>query len=232
MTDTPTLFPDGDVPGRDWPLGQTLRFDPVYLRSKLPSESMWPAELDSLPCGAGKYRLLSRQDVFNIADRAAVEVDPASAAQLHVAIVAWGAGEKAQRIVRGLFPLHEPGAPEKLSTALKLVRGQGALSGYRALYKGGSLKINRLAAGFFTKFLYFAGYDAKPAVGRPLIYDSRVVRGLNRVTDGEWLEDGPVDMYGRYIDLAADCARELKTPPDVIERRLFELGGQFRESVD
>lgn len=122
MTDVPpTLFPGGDVPGRDWSVGQTLRFDPTYLRSKLPSESMWPDELTSLPSGGGKYLLVSRQDVFSIADRAAAEGDPTSAAQLHVAIVAWGASEKAQRIARGLFPLHEPGASEKLSKALNLV---------------------------------------------------------------------------------------------------------------
>ena len=52
-----------------------------------------------------------------------------------------------------------------------------------------------------------------------------MVDGLNRVTDDQWLQDGPADMYGRYIDLAADWAREFQTSPDVIERRLFDLGG-------
>ncbi|MCK5756940.1 MAG: hypothetical protein KAH46_29975 [Mycobacterium sp.] len=211
------------IPGRDWALGQRLRFDPVYLRSKLPHDWMWPPELDALP-GDGKYRALSRQDVFTIADRAAADDDPSSAAQLHVAVIAWGAGDSAQRIVRALFPLQEQGAPEKLAKALKVVRGEGALSGYRALHKRGSLKINRLAAGFFTKFLYFGGYDAKPAVGRPLIYDSRVVTALNKLDDEEWFEDGPSEMYARYIDLATDWAHDLETAPDVIERRLFDLG--------
>ncbi|WP_431839981.1 hypothetical protein [Gordonia hongkongensis] len=214
------------IPGRDWVLGQQLRFDHAYLRDKIPHDWMWPAELDTLP-GNGKYRAVSRQDLFRIADRAAA-ADPASAAQLHVAVIAWGAGDSAQRVVRALFPLQEQGAPEKLAKALHVVRGQGALSGYRALHKRGGLKINRLAAGFFTKFLYFGGYDAKPTVGRPLIYDSRVVAALNKLDDQEWFENGPSEMYARYIDLAADWARDLETTPDVIERRLFDLGASKR----
>ncbi|MGW8813000.1 8-oxoguanine DNA glycosylase OGG fold protein [Gordonia terrae] len=183
---------------------------------------MWPAELDTLP-GDDKYRAVSRQDLFRIADRAAAAADPASAAQLHVAVIAWGAGDSAQRVVRALFPLQEQGAPEKLAKALHVVRSQGALSGYRAMHKRGGLEINRLAAGFFTKYLHF-GYDAKPAVGRPLIYDSRVVAALNKLDDQEWFENGPSEMNARYIDLAADWARDFETLPDVIERRLFDLG--------
>lgn len=218
------LFSDrSNIPDHDWVLRQTLTFDAAYLKEKLPDSRMWPSELDDLP-DDGKWRSISRRDVFGIAERAVLENDPWAASQLHVAIVAWGAGNKAQRIVRALWPLDDPSAPEKFAKALRVVRGEGALSAYRALNKRGSLKVHRLGAGFFTKFLYFGGYDAKPYVGYPLIYDSRVVAALNKVTEDEWFDDGPVDMYERYIDLAKNWAWELDTAPDVIERRLFDLG--------
>jgi hypothetical protein len=54
----------------------------------------------------------------------------------------------------------------------------------RALCSGGRCKVRYLAAGFFTKLLYFGGCGTKPRLGRPLIYDSRVVAALNKWTDG------------------------------------------------
>jgi hypothetical protein len=55
-----------------------------------------------------------------------------------------------------------------------------------------------------------------------LIMDDNVIKALEHVTDSPWrayLED-----YIRYLDLAADYASELQTDPDVIERRLFQIG--------
>jgi len=99
MTYPADLFPQlTSIPGHDWPLRQTLHFDAGYLKEKLPDARMWPAELDDLP-DDGKWRSITRRDVFGIAERAVLEDNPWVASQLHVAIVAWGAGNKAQRIV-------------------------------------------------------------------------------------------------------------------------------------
>lgn len=214
------LFESSEVPSREWVLGQTIRFDPVDIHAKLPDPQMWPSELDDLPDGGGKYRLIARRDVFAIAERAAQEGSSRAAAQLHVACIAWGTSP-GQTLVRALRPLHEAGAADKLARALDVARHDGPVSAYRALCSGGRCKVRYLAAGFFTKLLYFGGYDSKPLLGRPLIYDSRVVAALNKWTDGIWKADGPPEMYSRYLDLAADWGNEAGTDPDVIERALF-----------
>ncbi len=214
------LFPDGLVPDREWVLGQSIRFDPAAVRARLPDAAMWPDELDSASAGSGRYRLVSRRDVFEVATRAAQDGSPIAAAQLHVACVVWGTSP-GLTMVRALRPLSQPDAADKLAKALAVVRSEGPVSAYRALSGRNRLKITGLAAGFFTKFLYFGGYDANALMGRPLIYDSRVVDSLRRMTTDAWEIDGPADMYGRYLDLAADWAHDFNTTPDVIERALF-----------
>lgn len=215
------LFPISEVPQRNWVLSQAIRIDVVALRSQLPDERMWPSELEVLPSGQGKYQFVTRQDVFNIADRAAQAETPWTAIQLHVACVAWGTSP-GLTLSRALKPLSESDAADKLSAALQMVRTQGALSAYRAMSHGGRLKVHNLAAGFFTKFLYFGGYDSKPLLGRPLIYDKNVAAALRKLTgDQHWVSTPTTDVYGQYLDLAADWARELGTAPDVIERALF-----------
>jgi hypothetical protein len=214
------LFSSSEAPGRDWVLSQTIRFDPVDIRAKLPDPRMWPDELDDLPDGGSKYRLIARRDVFAIAERAVQEGSSWAVAQLHVACVAWGTNP-GQPLVRALRPMHEAGVADKLASGVDLAHREGPVSAYRALSAGGRFKVRYLAAGFFTKLLYFGGYDTKPLLGRPLIYDSNVVAALNKWTTGTWTADGPPEMYSRYLDLAADWAREAGTDPDVIERALF-----------
>ena len=220
MAVPPDLFSSGETPGRDWVLSQTIRFDPADIRAKLPDQRMWPDELDDLAGGEGKYRLIARRDVFAIADRAVQEGSSWAIAQLHVACIAWGTNP-GQPLVRALRPMHEAGVVDKLARALDLAHRDGPVSAYRALSGGGRFKVRYLAAGFFTKLLYFGGYDTKPLLGRPLIYDSNVVAALNKWTNDTWKSDGPPQMYSHYLDLAADWARETGTDPDVIERALF-----------
>lgn len=215
------LFPTGAVPQRAWVLSQAIRVDIAELRSKMPDGKMWPAELDELRSEDGRHKLVTRQDVFAIAERAADADTPCAAAQLHVACVAWGTSP-GLTLSRALRPLSEPGVEERLAAALRVVRTEGALSAFRALNPGGRLKVRNLAAGFFTKFLYFGGYDSKPLMGRPLIYDSKVAAALRKLTgDRDWTPAPTADTYGRYLDTGADWARELDTAPDVIERALF-----------
>nr|WP_052960290.1 hypothetical protein [Mycobacterium sp. EPa45] len=70
--------------------------------------------------------------------------------------------------------------------------------------------------------MYFAGYDAKPHMSPPLIMHDNVIEGLARVTQQPWR--ATVEDYLRYIDLSEDMADKHNTTPDVIERRLFDLG--------
>ncbi len=93
------------------------------------------------------------------------------------------------------------------------------------MHWGGSCKLSDVGPSFFTKFLYFAGWDSKPYLWQPLIMDDYVLRALNRVTTAKWI-DGSSDDYGRYLDLMKDWAYELGTSEDAIERRLFQLGGR------
>ncbi|WP_032392809.1 8-oxoguanine DNA glycosylase OGG fold protein [Rhodococcoides fascians] len=214
------LFSSSLVPGREWVMSQTIRFDPSDVRAKLPDPRMWPAELDDLANGEGKYQLIARRDVFAVAERAVREGSSWAVAQLHVACIAWGTNP-GQPLVRALRPLHEIGVADKLARGLDVAHREGPVSAYRALGSGGRFKVRYLAAGFFTKLLYFGAYGTKPLLARPLIYDSNVVAALNKWTNDAWRTDGPGEMYSRYLDLAADWASEAGTDPDVIERALF-----------
>jgi hypothetical protein len=174
---------DGVVPSRDSILGQGFWFDPVDRRRRLPDEAMWPPELDACPF-EGKNRFVDRRSVFGIAERA-IETpdDPFSATQLLLASIIWGTEPKGRNAGFRLDGLHQdPDAPRKLTKALHIVRASGAKSAFEAMSWGGGCKVIEIAAAFFTKFLYFGGWDAKPYLWQPLIMDERVIRALNRTT--------------------------------------------------
>lgn len=218
------FFEDG-VPDREWVLSQTIEFDPTYRKVRLPDLRMWPPELDECP-PYGKHHGVDRRRVFTIADRAvATPEDPWSATHLLVAAVLWGTGTRPRNATLRLRCLHDEATPSKLTAAIKNVRQSGAVSGYQSMQWGGANKINDVGPSFFTKFLYFAGWDSKPYLWQPLIMDDYVLRALNRVTGAKWAE-GASDDYGRYLDLAKDWAFELGTSEDAIERRLFQMGGR------
>jgi hypothetical protein len=216
------LFGDSSPPPREeYVLGQGFVRKIEQCQNLLPDESMWPPELDGPRKDGGKIRI-DRKTVFTVANGVPVPVTEAlSAARLHAAIVFWGAppGRPAKRAVR---PLAQATAPHRLTDALNLVRGEGAESAYRALLRGGRLWVNGLGPSYFTKFMYFGGYGAKPYMPQPLIMDDDVIKGLIHVTEQPW--EACLDDYRDYLYLAADVADHLSTEPDVIERRLFEIG--------
>jgi hypothetical protein len=82
------------------------------------------------------------------------------------------------------------------------------------------LNIPWLAASYFTKFLYFAGWDSKPLLGQPLIMDDLVIASLTTLTKQQW-KDESADEYLRYTDLAQDIAYKAKTTADVVEWQLW-----------
>jgi hypothetical protein len=219
----PELFSGEDPPPRDeYVLDQGFWCKPSYCKGVLPDERMWPVELDRASEPGQDRVWIDRKILFEIAERVAGELaDPWAATQLHAAITFWGAraGRSTTRAVR---PLAQDQAATRLSEAIKVVRGEGPASTYKALSWRQRLWISGLGPSYFTKLMYFAGYGAKPHMSQPLIMDDYVIAALNNFTDQPW--QATLEDYLRYIDLAKDWSYELGTEPDVIERRLFQLG--------
>ena len=219
----PDLFDGQDPPLRhDYVLSQGFTRDPAYSKGVLPDARMWPDELDQLPVDAAGRILIHRELVFVIANRAVNELDdPWSATQLQAAITFWGA-PPGQSTTRAAKPLAEPNASPHLTEAIKVARGEGPASAYKALSRHQRLWVPGLGPSYFTKLMYFAAYGAKPYLSQPLIMDDNVIVGLTKVTGRPWAASP--EAYMSYIDLAKDWAYELDTEPDVIERRLFAIG--------
>lgn len=215
------LFGSATPPRDEFVLSQGFVRDVEMCRGLLPDHRMWPRELDGPTVEERRLRI-DRRMIFDIAERVASDIgDPWAASQLHAAIVFWGAppGQSATRAARALA---DPNAPKLLTDAFKELRAAGPKSAYNALSRGGRLWIRGLGPSYFTKFLYFAGYGAKQRMSKPLIMDDNVIAALTQLTHQQWIASA--DDYVRYLDFAADCAYELQTDPDVIERRLFQLG--------
>lgn len=219
----PNLF-DGEVPPPrgEYVLEQGFTRDPKYCRGVLPHEQMWPSEFDELPVNANGRIRIDRALVFVIAQRVITEPEETwSATQLHAAISFWGA-PPGQSTTRAIKPLFEDNASSCLTEAIKVVRGEGPASAYKALSRYERLWVSGLGPSYFTKLMYFAGFGAKPYLSQPLIMDDNVRAGLLKVTGRPWVAS--LEHYMSYIDLVRDWAYEFDTEPDVIERRLFALG--------
>lgn len=219
----PDLFDGEAPPARDeYVLAQGFLRDPAYCKGVLPDERMWPGELDLLPVNTNGRIRIDRNLLFAIAQRAFTEAtDPFAATQLHAAITFWGA-PPGQSTARAAKPFSDEKVLQRLTEAIRVVRGEGPASAYRALSRHQRLWVSGLGPSYFTKLMYFAGYGAKPYMSQPLIMDDNVIAGLIKVTDQQW--EASLDNYVRYLDLAKDWAYEFDTEPDVIERRLFAIG--------
>jgi hypothetical protein len=217
------LFDNPDnIPDRDpYVLGQGFSRNIAKCRALVPDSRMWPEELDGAAINESRLRI-DRRLIFRIAERAqSDEHDDWAAIQLHVAIAAWGAPPGIP-MTRAFRPFSQPNARGRLSEAVRVVRTEGAESAYKAMSRNGKLRIPDLGPSYFTKFLYFAGYGAKPLLSEPLIMDDNVITALAQITKESWTACS--SDYVRYIDAAADWASQYETSPDVIERRLYEIG--------
>jgi hypothetical protein len=222
VTDLPPLLKEKAAPDRtETVLGQAVPFNPQTWKSWLP-DGVWPGELDLLR-GTGRFHRITREDVFRLS--ADVET-PAQAVQCYVAACVWGSGTAGLGVARRARPLRShDDAGERLLKAIRTLREVGAVAAYQRLQKGGDTHLRGLGPAFFTKVLYFAGWDV--AVGpRPLVLDRFVVRALNEQAELSWRTNWTwtADQYGRYLDTVAGWASSWGTTADVVERELFDHG--------
>lgn len=76
------------------------------------------------------------------------------------------------------------------------------MSAYQLLLAG-SNHIDGLGPAFFTKFLYFVGYDHTAKGRRPLVLDQYVAKGLNDIQGlGLPTTGWSSDQYAGYLDWA------------------------------
>jgi hypothetical protein len=207
LTRPPGLFP----PSRDDVLAQAVRFDPARWQRLLPDSALWPAELD----GAN---VVTRETVFAVFGNGDVTHGL-------VAACVWGAGTGAQSVHRRVkvFTHNEQNVLGfRLAAALEVLRESGPVAAYDALRT--RFRIAYLGPAFFTKFLYFAGYDAG-SEPRPLILDRFVAKGLQ----ADWPRAGWTSaQYGEYLRHAHAWAHETGTAPDAVELALFRAGKAYR----
>ncbi|MGN9768826.1 8-oxoguanine DNA glycosylase OGG fold protein, partial [Micromonospora sp. SD12] len=125
--------------------------------------------------------------------------------------------------------LHESGGGSRhLGTALQVLRSKGPEAAYAALHHGGDYRLKRLGPSFFTKLLYFLGWDSTAGDHRPLTLDQYVVIGMNRCRGTSWRPLGPWSAaeYGEYLTWTHERASGWGggTEPDVVERTVWEHG--------
>lgn len=194
-------------PSRDDVLAQGIRFDPARWKRLLPDSALWPAELDG-------STVVTRETVFAVCGNGNVT-------RGLVAACVWGAGTGAQSVYRRVkvFTHNEPDVLGfRLAAALEVLRESGPVAAYDALR--GRLRISYLGPAFFTKFLYFAGYDSG-SEPRPLILDRFVARGLG----AGWPRAGWTSaQYGEYLRHVHAWAQESGAAPDAVELALFTAG--------
>lgn len=204
-------------------LGHTMSLSPAHWLDRLPQTDMWPPALDVLPRGK-KWPEIDRGTLFSMAQEIAT---PLAAVHWYIAVCAWGVGLSARNVTRRVRVLQDnPDAGQRILDATAVLRTEGAVAGYVAYSPGGVGRLRGLGPGFWTKLLYFAGYDHTPDGRQPLILDQYVVAGLNDVAGLGWASDWQwsAAQYDQYLDLVASFAQKWNTTPDVIERALFERG--------
>ncbi len=186
------------------------------------SGSRWPERLrcPEVLTEVGKVSV-SRQELFELA-RSVSSADEALA--LYVYVAGWGVGTKARGVARVAKPLQDNAVGDKLFDAYGWACAGDPVQAYAAMNHGGCCNVKHLGPAFFTKWLYFCGYNTAllNAWTPPLILDARVARALGWSASG-W----SADDYQRYLETAEDI-RAAWCPSaslHVVEFGLFRAGG-------
>ncbi|WP_448072485.1 8-oxoguanine DNA glycosylase OGG fold protein [Georgenia yuyongxinii] len=182
-------------------LHQGFGFSPRHWTSRAPADFRLPAVLAGAPV-RGKWPRVDRRTLLALPRPAT----PRDALDLYVAASAWGTGTKAQRVARCVKVLHEDEVGARLLSALPLLWSEGPSTAYSSMERSGRNKIKHLGPSFFTKVLYFGGYDRAAGGQQPLILDTNVVKGLNDLLGLGWhpAEQWPAQQYTEYLRIAED----------------------------
>ncbi|MFF0251611.1 hypothetical protein ACFYPW_03885 [Micromonospora zamorensis] len=233
MTGTPAgtpLFDEDPPPRGTYIVDHGFRFNPEIWRRRLPDGIDLPAWFGDLP-RAGRWPRITRGDLLRngaAADtgRAAVDVLIGAYAWGHGLPARWGPARLSKVFDRNIGRVEQ-----HLGEALGLLRSGGPLAAYEGLHQGGDHRLRQLGTSFFTKLLYFLGWDSAAGSHRPLIMDQYVVIGLNASRKTAWKPLGPwtADQYGEYLSWAEEIARAwgAGTETDVVERAVWEHGSRL-----
>lgn len=183
----------------------------------LPSATLVPAVLAE-PAAQLQQ---SRQELFDTARKVRTEGD---AVDLYVRVSGWGVANSARGRYRCLQVLRDPEAPRKLLDTAAAARYDDPVETFSRLSWGGDLKIKGYGPAFFTKWMYFTGYDSAAGTS-PLILDQRVAGALGIESGYRWRR---ASSYRAYLEAVPRIRDEWK--PDatdqVIEYALFQAGRQ------
>ncbi|WP_338324113.1 hypothetical protein [Micromonospora costi] len=227
MTATCSPFDDEPPTRERYVLDHGFSFNPTTWRRRLPAPIDLPTFLSGLPLN-GPWPRISRGDLL----RAGAEAHTGRAARdILIAAYVWGHGLPSRRgpaRLQRVLDLNGGDTDRWLGEAVSILRSEGPRAAYEALDHGGRCKLKRLGPSFFTKLLYFLGWNSCSGRQRPLILDRYVVIGLKRCGSVDWPEFGPwtADQYAEYLAWAREKASQwgVETEADVVERRLWEYG--------
>jgi hypothetical protein len=194
-----------------------------WWRRYIDDDRWWPGALNSLPTDPKRsaYERISRRDVFNLA----ADPTPEGRVGLLLAAYIWGTGDSGFLVGRRArvftkTPIAVVG--ERLVAAAAVMEQDGPVAAYDRLLARQPLHIKYLGPAFFTKFLYFAAGQSSSICPQPLILDRIVARALTNhhgmpLRGTGWSSTD----YSRYLNLAADLARQAGKSPDAVEMALY-----------
>lgn len=204
---------------------QPVSFNADHWLDRLPERWMFDRLADLAFRQNWQDPQITRRDVF---DLTRAVTTPQEAIQCYVAICAWGAGPRARLVGRRVRVLREnKDVGERLLAGMRLA--ENPVAAYIEFRRGGENRLLHLGPAFFTKIIYFAGYDER-VVPNPLILDRYVAAALNDITDLGWPRtwNWTPWQYEQYLMVAQEWASDWGTQPDVVERTLFEHGKTLR----
>lgn len=228
MVELDALFRDPPPDRESYVLRQAIPFNPDQWVTRLPNEEWWPKGLAALPY-AGRWPTVDRRTVFQMAKHADTSE---GRRDLLIAALVWGTGTSARGVVRRMRIFHENDIhwlDERICRAKAAIDRGDPVAAYLVL-NDRDARVKHFRPAFFSKLLYFASADRPVGDRWPLIIDSNVAIALNELSPQKWEADEQWDSkkYATYLELAHSWADRWGAEPDVVERRLFELGKQLK----
>lgn len=179
----------------------------------------------SLPSTVDGVATLTRGDLFSMG-RDATGGNREAVLNFVWHVLAWGSGTSRRHNKARIESI--PAHVELLTDSFQDAGSGEVRCAYSRLIRRGGGKVPGLGPAFFTKLLYFASDETKPAC---LILDARVAAGLYRAgwsmsprrSPGSHSYNWYTDTYVSYCELLHRWASEVGGPSaDMLERGLFD----------